>query len=58
MSIANGFGNKRGRRLVAEHRLEKYLDAINRLIDGKSDPEYVAMRAKKLKEIKYKPVRR
>ena len=43
--------SQRKKRECIHHRQEKYDDAIQKLIDGKSDPEYVRYRFSKLKRI-------
>lgn len=44
--------SQRKKRECIHHRQVKYEDAIQRLIDGKSDPEYTLYRFRKLKRIK------
>ncbi len=39
------------RRWLREHRLERYLHAIQKVIDGKAQPEYASERWGKLKQI-------
>ena len=43
--------SQRKKRECIHHRQVKYNDAIQRLIDGESDPEYVRYRFNKLKRI-------
>lgn len=44
--------SQRRKRECIQHREDFYNRAIQRLIDGKSDPEYVGQRFRKLKEIR------
>lgn len=37
---------------IKKHRLDVYVKCINDLIDGKDTPAHVAIRAKKMNEIK------
>ena len=43
--------SQRKKRECIHHRQVKYDDAIQRLIDGESDPEYTRYRFRKLKRI-------
>ena len=48
----NKHREKRKRKECLNHRKERYDQALDRLIEGKADPEYVSKRWKKLKDIK------
>ncbi len=51
MSLARGM--KRGRlAIIQEHRMERYLAALDRLIAGEATPDYVAERGRKLVKIR------
>lgn len=47
---------KRKRKECQNHREIVYGNALDRLIEGKSDPEYVKNRFDKLKQIRNKPL--
>jgi len=40
------------KRLCLQHRETQYLHALNKVMDGKADPDYATKRFNKLKEIK------
>ena len=42
------------KRLCIQHREERYLHAIGKVIDGEADPNYATLRWQKLKDIKDK----
>jgi len=44
--------DKGKRRRCLQHREERYLHAINKVIDGKADPSYATYRWDKLKEVR------
>jgi len=52
MSIANGIKGKKRKPFAINHREQKYLDAIDALIEGNGDTEYTHYRYKKLKAIR------
>lgn len=39
------------KQLAIQHREERYMHAINKVIDGKANPEYASERWEKLKEV-------
>ncbi len=39
------------KQLCIQHRKAEYLKAINKVIDGKAEPEYATLRWEKLKEM-------
>ena len=53
MSIANGVKNQGLRKkLILNHREQKYFEALDMLIAGTTSLDYVLMRADKLKAIR------
>jgi len=52
MSLARGVNEKNRKPIITQHRLLKYIDAIDKLCRGEVSTEYVAERGKKLKAIR------
>lgn len=50
--LVKGVRGNRRHHLMLEHRMNKYLHAMDLLFEGKATPEYVNMRGKKLKEVR------
>ena len=40
--------------LAIQHRKERYMHAINKVIDGEADPNYARLRWEKLREVEGK----
>jgi len=52
MSLAKGINEKNRKPIITQHRLLKYIDAIDKLCRGEVTTEYVAERGRKLKAIR------
>ena len=50
--IAKGVRGNNRKPHVYQHRLIKYLNALDKLVAGTVDPSYVAQRGKKFAEVK------
>jgi len=52
MSLHKGYRGGGRKTLIKEHRITKYLKALDKLIKGEATPEYVKARGEKLVKIK------
>jgi len=48
--IVNIVRHRRKKKWVILHRQERYMHAINKVIDGKADPNYATLRWEKLQK--------